>query len=443
MSLLVRNVDVLTLDEAGTILTGVDLAVEGTAIRAITPIGDAPPDFVPDEIIDGYNHMTVPGFFNAHCHSPMTFERGWAEDLPLDRWFNERIWLAESALTSDDVYWGAALAACEMIRSGTVAFNDHYFYMDRVAEVVEQSGLKAALTWCQFGIGADKEVGADLGGTLAFIDRWQGVAGGRIRTVLGPHSPYLCPPEFLREVSAVAREHQLPLHIHLAESPEQLENSLRMHGLTPTAQLEACGVFDVPCVAAHALYLSGDDIAILARHGVSVAHCPATYMKLAMGVNDLQPLLDAGVNVALGTDGAGSNSDMDMKATVRLAPLLQKYHTRNAEALAGDKPLRMATANGARAMGFAGSGVLAAGAPADFSLFDLDQPHLYPRHNLVANLVHSAKGSDVTHVVVDGRLIYRDGELLTLDEDRIMAEGNRHARRMVGQEMKIVREYKS
>jgi 5-methylthioadenosine/S-adenosylhomocysteine deaminase len=247
----------------------------------------------------------------------------------------------------------------------------------------------------------------------------------------------------LREVSALAREHQLPLHIHLAESPEQLENSLRAHGLTPTAHLEACGVFDVPCVAAHALYLAGDDIAILARHGVSIAHCPATYMKLAMGVSDLQPLLEAGVNVALGTDGPGSNSDMDMKAAVRLAPLLQKYHTRNAEALAGDLPLRMATANGARAMGFAGSGVLAAGAPADFSLFDLDQPHLYPRHNLVANLVHSARGSDVTHVVVDGRLIYRGREILTLDEERIMAEAEQHARRMVGQEMRIVREYKS
>ncbi|MEP7357706.1 MAG: amidohydrolase [Anaerolineales bacterium] len=440
MSLLVRNVDVLTLDEAGTLLSGVDLAVEG---RTILAIGQAPPDFVPDEIIDGYNHLAVPGFFNAHCHSPMTFERGWAEDLPLDRWFNERIWVAESALTSDDVYWGAALAACEMIRGGTVAFNDHYFYMDRVAEVVEQAGLKAALTWCQFGIGADKEVGADLNGTLAFIDRWQGAAGGRLRTVLGPHSPYLCPPEFLREMAELARDHQLPLHIHLAESPEQVEKSLAVHGLTPAAHLEACGIFDAPCVAAHALYLTDDDIGILARHGVSVAHCPTTYMKLAMGVNDLRPLIEAGVNVALGTDGAGSNSDMDMKAAVRLAPLLQKYQTRNAEALPGDLPLRMATANGARAMGFAGSGVLAAGAPADFSLFDLDQPHLYPRHNVVANLVHSARGSDVTHLVVDGRLIYRERELLTLDEGRIMAEANRHARRMVGQEMKIVREYKS
>lgn len=439
MKTLIRNVTVLTLDPAGTLLENTNLALDGAHIAAI---GEVPPDFTPDEVIDGYNHLAVPGFFNAHCHAAMTFERGWAEDLPLDRWFNERIWVAESALTSDDVYWGAALAACEMLRSGCVGFNDHYFYMDRVAEVVEQSGMKATLTWCQFGIGADKEVGSDLNGTLGFIDRWQGQAGGRLRTVLGPHSPYLCPPGFLREVSALAREHQLPLHIHLAESPEQMENSLKAHGLTPTAHLAACGVFDVPCIAAHALYLTPDDVTILAAHGVTVAHCPITYMKLAMGIGDLQPLLDAGVNVALGTDGAGSNSDMDMKAAIRFAPLLQKYHTRNAEALPGDLPLRLATANGARAMGFPESGVLAPGRAADVVLFDLDQPHLYPRHNLVANLVHSARGSDVSHVWVDGRLLYREGEFLTLDVDRIMAEAERHALRMVGQDMKIVREYK-
>lgn len=439
MKLLIKNVDAITLDPAGTVLYATNIAIENKLIHAI---GEVPVDFQPDEIIDGYNHVAVPGFFNAHCHAPMTFERGWAEDLPLDRWFNERIWVAESALTSDDVYWGAALAACEMIRSGCVAFNDHYFYMDRVAEVVAQSGLKATLTWCQFGIGADKEVGADLRGTLAFVDRWQGQADGRIRAVLGPHSPYVCPPEFLREVSALAREHQLPLHIHLSESPEQMENSLKQHGLTPTALLEACGVFAGSCIVAHALYLTDDDITILARRGVTVAHCPITYMKLAMGVNDLSKVMGAGVNVALGTDGPGSNSDMDMKAVIRFTPLLQKYHTRNAEVLSGDMPLRMATANGARAMGFPNSGSLQVGQAADLTLFDVDQPHLYPRHNLVANLIHSARGSDVSHVIVDGKLIYRNGELLTLDEEKIKAEAERHAKRMVGQSMKIVREYK-
>jgi len=439
MSLLIKNIDVLPLDAAGTLHRGTNLLIEGKTIRAI---GDLPPDTHADEVIDGYNHLAVPGFFNAHCHSSMTFERGWAEDLPLDRWFNERIWVAESALTADDVYWGAALAACEMIRAGCVAFNDHYFYMDRVAEVVEQSGLKATLTWCQFGLGGDQEIGTDLRGALAFAERWQGQAEGRIRTVLGPHSPYVCPPEFLREVSALARDHQLPIHIHLSESPEQMENSLKQHGRTPTAHLEACGVFAGECVVAHALYLTPDDVAILARHSVHVAHCPITYMKLAMGISDLTPLFDAGVNVALGTDGPGSNSDLDMKAVIRFAPLLQKYHTRRAEALPGDWPLRLATVNGARAMGFSQSGELAVGRAADLTLFNLDQPHLYPRHDLVANLIHSARGSDVSHVIVDGQLIYRNGELLTLDEDRIKAEADRRARHMVSQATHTVREYR-
>ncbi len=441
MKILIANVDAITLDSQGTILRGANIAVEGGIIRAVGAVPEAFAEGA--EVIDGYNHLALPAFYNAHCHSPMTFERGWAEDLPLDRWFNERIWVAESALTPDDVYWGAALAACEMLRSGCVAFNDHYFYMDRVAEVVEQSGMKATLTWCQFGIGAEKEVGADLAGTLAFVDRWQGAAGGRIKTILGPHSPYVCPPEFLREVSALAREHGVPLHIHLAESPEQMENSLKQHGLTPTAHLEACGVFDVPCIAAHALYLTDADIEILARRGVTVAHCPITYMKLAMGANDLAKVMSAGVNVAIGTDGPGSNSDMDMKEAVRFTPLLQKYHTRDAETLPGDAPLRMATANGARAMGFGSAGALEPGRAADITLFDFDKPHLYPRHDLVANLVHSAKGGDVSHVIADGKLLYRNGEVLGLDEEKIKAEAERHARRMVNQNMKIVREYKA
>ncbi len=440
MALLIKDVDAITLDAAGTVLRATNIILEGGRIKSV---GAVPEGFAPEATIDGHNHVALPGFFNAHCHASMTFERGWAEDLPLDRWFNERIWVAESALTSDDVYWGAALAACEMLRGGCVAFNDHYFYMDRVAEVVEQAGMKAAFTWCQFGLGADKEIGADLAKALRFAQQWQGAAGGRLRTMLGPHSPYVCPPGFLREISALAREHGLGLHIHLAESAEQVQNSIAAHGLTPAAHLEACGVFDGPCVAAHALYLTGDDVGILARRGVTVAHCPITYLKLAMGVSPLEPLLEAGVNVALGTDGAGSNNDMDMKAVVRFTALLQKHLAADAQAFAGDRPLRLATAAGARAMGFGESGSLESGRAADLVLFDFDQPHLYPRHDLVANLVHSARASDVSHVFVDGRLLYRQGEYLTLDAERIMAEAQRHARRMVGQEMRIVREYRA
>lgn len=437
--LLIKNVDVVTLDAAGTVLTNTNILIEDKTIRAL---GTVPPDFTPDEVVDGYNRVALPGFFNAHCHAPMTYERGWAEDLPFPRWLNEKIWVAESALKPDDVYWGAALAACEMLRGGCVAFNDHYFYMDRVAEVVEQAGMKAGLTWCVFGIGDDKEVGANLDGTLAFIDRWRTRADGRLRLLLGPHSPYVCPPDFLARCATVARERDLTLHLHLSESQAQVDNSVKAHGKTPVAHLEALGVFDSPCIAAHCLVVSADDLAILAAHNVTVAHTPITYMKLAMGVNNLARFTAQGINLAIGTDGPASNADMDMFAALRQTVILQKHEQRNPEALPGDLALRMATQNGARAMGFPNSGVLAPGASADLMLLDTDQPHFLPRHNLVANLVHSAKAADVTDVMVDGRWLYRKRALLTLDEAKIKAEAERGAFKLVGSEMRQVREYR-
>jgi 5-methylthioadenosine/S-adenosylhomocysteine deaminase len=435
---LIKNVDIITLDGNRTLIRNGAIAINGKTIAAV---GEVPIDFAPDTIVDGDHHVALPGFVNAHCHAPMTYERGWAEDLPFPRWLNEKIWVAESALTPDDVYWGAALAACEMIRSGVVAFNDHYFYMDRVAEVVEQSGLKAGLTWCVFGIGDDKEIGANLDGTLAFIDRWHDRADGRLQLLLGPHSPYVCPPDFLARIATIAQERGLRIHLHVAESPEQVDNSLQAHGKTPVAHLEALGIFDSPCIAAHCLVVNDADLTILARHAVTVAHTPITYMKLAMGVNDLSRCFAHGINVAIGTDGPGSNADMDMLAAMRQTVILQKHTQRNPEALPGDVALRMATQNGARAIGLERSGSLAPGYAADLILIDTDRPHLVPHHNLISNIVHSAKAADVTHVFVDGQLIYRDNCLLTMDEDRIKYEAERGARRLVGSDLRQVREY--
>ncbi len=436
---LIKNVDILTLDAAGTILPGAHIAIDG---KKIFSIGGVPDDFEPDETVDGTNHAALPGLFNAHSHAPMTYVRGWAEDLPFERWLNEKIWVAESALTPDDVYWGAALAVCEMIRGGVIAFNDHYFHMDRVAEVVQDAGMKASLTWCVFGIGDDKEVGANLAGSLEFINYWRQQADGRLRFFLGPHSPYVCPPGFLKQVAEISADRRLPVHLHVAESQEQVDNSIQAHGKTPVAHLADLGIFDIPGVAAHCLYVSDEDLAILAAHKTTVAHTPITYMKLAMGVNDLSRFTRQGVNVAIGSDGPASNADLDMFAALRQTVILQKHEQRDPQAVPGDLGLRMATQNGASAMGFPESGVLEAGGAADLILLDLDRPHLLPRHDLVANLVHSAKAADVTHVMVDGRWLYRDGELLTMDEEKIKAQAEQGAFRLVGQDMQQVREYK-
>lgn len=439
-SILIRSVDIITLDDEGTVLTDADLAVSGGRIAAV---GRAPDDFHADETVDGRGKVVAPGFFNAHTHAPMTLVRGWAEDLPLDRWFNERIWVAESALEAEDVRWGAYLAAAEMIRSGTVAFADHYFWMDQVAEVVEESGLKATLAWCVFGLGAEQEIGGTtLARTVEFVRRWQDAAGGRIRTVLGPHSPYVCSPEFLAQVAEMAAELGVACHVHAAESQAQVEASLARHHATPIGHLARLGILDRSAIVAHAIYLGQGDMAILAEKGATVVQCPNCHMKLGMGTTRVPDLLAAGVNVALGTDGTASNNNLDMLEEARLAALVQKHDRRDPEVMAGDLPLRLATQAGARAMGFASSGVIAPGCPADIVLWDFNRAHLRPRHDPVANLLHAARAADATDVMVNGRWLLRGGELQTLDEERILWEAERRAFRMVGGELKQVRAYR-
>jgi 5-methylthioadenosine/S-adenosylhomocysteine deaminase len=330
-----------------------------------------------------------------------------------------------------------------MIRAGIVAFADHYFWMDQVGRAVEESGMKAHLAWAQFGTGNKQEVGGvTLDRTTDFARAWHGAADGRLRCGMGPHSPYMCPPDFLREVVEVARELDVGIHIHVAESREQVDNSLEAYGRTPVAHLEALGVFDVPTIAAHCIVVEENDLRTLAHHGVHVAHTPKTYLKLAMGVAPLPTFLDRGVPAALGTDGPASNNDLNMLEVLRIAGLYHKNLLGKPEALPRTTLLRLATQAGARAMGFDGSGVLAPGRPADLILLDTTGPHWFPRHDLAANAVYAAHPSDVTHVFVDGEMILSDGELLTLDEDRIRYEAERRAFRMVGTPMEQMRSYR-
>jgi len=436
--ILIRNADVLTLNADSDVLRRTDIAIADGRIQAI---GTIPPNFDADEIIEASDHVVMPGFFNAHTHAAMTFERGWADDLSFDRWLNERIWVAESALTREDVRWGAYLAAAEMIRSGTVGFADHYFYMDEVAQVVEEAGLRATLAWCVFGMGTEAEIGRGLEESIEFVQRWQGAAAGRIRTVLGPHSPYACPPDFLVSIAEKAAELNVGIHIHLSEFREQLENSLARFGVTPVRFLEQRGILDHPTIAAHCIHLTPEDVDILKAKRVNVVQCPNCHMKLGMGVTPVPELLARGVNVALGTDGPASNNDLDMLEEARLATLMQKNHYQDPVILPAGLTLRLATQSGAQALGFPESGVIAVGRPADLIIFDFHKPHLRPRHNLLSNIVYSAKSPDISHVIVDGRVLLRNGELTTLDEERIMYEAERRAFHMVKQDMHIVRAY--
>ncbi|TKJ28963.1 MAG: N-ethylammeline chlorohydrolase [Chloroflexi bacterium B3_Chlor] len=443
MRTLIRGVTAITLDEDDRILQDVDIALEGSNIAAV---GQAPADFGPDETVDGQEMVALPAFFNAHTHAAMTLERGWAEDLPFDRWLNEKIWVAESALEEDDVYWGAALACCEMIRAGVVGFADHYFWMDETARGVEESGMKALLAWCHFGIGTEHEPGQKtFEETVAFVERWKGAAEGRIRTTLGPHSPYMDPPEVLQRFAEQAHRVGVGAHFHLSESHEQFEQSFARHGKTPVAYAVSLGLLDLPepTLVAHCNVVTPDDLELLSEKGTWVAHTPKTYQKLAMEMPPLAKMLERDVNVALGTDGPASNSDLNMLEVMRITGLVQKEAQKDPEAMPRTLLLRLATQAPAAAMGFAGSGVLAAGHPADLILMDTTAPHWIPRHDLAASVVYASHPGDVAYVWANGRLLYRRGEYLTLDVDHIRWEAERRAFRLVGKPMRSMREYPS
>ncbi|NOZ50563.1 MAG: amidohydrolase [Chloroflexi bacterium] len=409
---LFEHATLVTLDDESHIYNDASLAIAGDTILALDQI---PTDFRPDERIDVGGKVIMPGLYNSHTHAAMTFARGFAEDLPLSRWFNERIWLLESALTPDMVTWGTQLAAIEMIRGGIIGFADHYFHMDKVADVVAQNGMRALLAWAVFGRDAS-EVGTTVPETVDFIHQTQGAANGRLRACLGPHSPYMCPEDFLARTAAVAVREQFGIHIHAAETAGQVENSLRLYDRTPIEMLNHLGLLETPSLIAHAIHVNNIDLEILSRKRVNIVQCPSTHMKYGMGVTRVPDMMARHINVALGTDGAGSSTALNMWREMRLAVLTQRQAFGTATLLGGSEALHMATRNGAQALGFTNSGILAPGYAADCIIVDTTATHFQPLHDIIAALVWCTEPADVSDVMVAGQWLLRERDLQTIDE---------------------------
>jgi len=437
VNILLEHATIATLDAESRVLDDAAIAIEGGDIVAV---GDIPPAFTPDERIDLHGQTVMPGLYNAHAHAAMTFARGYAEDLPLDRWFNERIWRLESALTSDMVYWGTMLAIVEMIRGGIVGFADHYFHMERVAEAVEQSGVRANLAWAVFGSEGD-EVGITIPETLEFVNQWDGAANGRIRAMLGPHSPYMCPDAFLARTAAVAVRDGIGIHIHTSETAEQVLQSQENYDMSPIEFLAHRGLFETHTIAAHAIHANDVDLDILANKDINVVQCPSTHMKYAMGVARIPEMLVRGINVALGTDGAGSSTALNLWREMRLAVLMQRQAHADATLLGGSQPLHMASNNGARTLGFNSAGVLSPGFAADLIVINTQASHFQPIHDVNATLVWCTEPADVQDVMVAGRWLMRDRKLLTIDEEAVMAGFREALAQMQGTSLKQFREY--
>ncbi|CAL9291022.1 amidohydrolase [Streptomyces sp. SudanB91_2054] len=372
--------------------------------------------------IDARGQVALPGLINCHTHAPMVALRGLAEDLPTEEWFNDVVWPVESNLTERDVELGARLACAEMIRAGVTAFADHYFAMDAVAAVVAECGMRALLGQAYFST-QDPE-GRER--SLEFALRHRGAADGRITTALAPHAPYTVTDADLAATADLARAYGLPVHLHAAENRDQTATSLARHGTTPIGVLERTGILDTDVLIAHGTGITEDDLPLLADASgrTAVATAPRGYLKFAWPTTTpVRALRDIGVPVGLATDGAASNNSLDVWESMALTSLVQKATEGDPRWLTSRQALHHASLQSARAVGLGDTvGRIAPGRRADLVLVDLTGPHTQPVHDLAATLVHSARSADVRTTIVDGRVLMRDRELLTLDVPAVVRE---------------------
>ena len=359
------------LNPAGEVITG-DIGIENGKILFC---GARPAGWQPTETIDCRNSFTTPGFINAHTHAAMTLFRSYADDMALLDWLQQKIWPAEANLVAEDVYWGTQLAIAEMLASGTTAFADMYFFMDQVAKACTETGMRASLSRGLIEADGPQQDQRFEENEQLFVD-YHGAADGRITVMLGPHAPYTCPPECMKKVVAMAQRLGAEIHVHLAETQWEVDQSMKKYGKSPVAVLNELGVFERGTLAAHCVWVSPEDIEILAAKKVRVAHNPASNMKLASGAAPVAAMLAAGVTVALGTDGATSNNNLDMLEEVRLASFLQKLNRMDPTVLPTRQVLALASQGGAAALGQADSlGKIEPGYKADLAIFDTTAPH--------------------------------------------------------------------
>lgn len=372
----------------------------------------------PLEEIGGEGMVALPGFINLHNHVSMSLMRSYADDMPLMPWLNDKIWPFEAKLNGEDIYLGAKLGIAEMLLGGTTTFVDMYWHSDRVADAMSEMGIRGVV--CPTFVGANYD---NFEPEAIRMAEKYGSKKGRIQIMLAPHAAYTCPPDTLKKALKIADRYGLGIQIHVSETLDEQRMIREQYGKTPVAHLRDVGLFERPVLAAHCVYVDEADMEIMARCGVSVAHNPQSNMKLASGIAPVSRMLEAGINVGIGTDGPSSNNDLDMWEELRTASLLQKVATLNPCALTAYQTLRMATVHGAKAIGREGElGVIAPGALADLILVDMRRPHLSPQNDLIANLVYCGKASDVDTVIVDGQVVVKKHQLLMADVQTLCCE---------------------
>lgn len=440
-------VSAVTCNDQFQIIEDAAIHIEGDTIVYVGP-QDSAPAFDAHETIGGDHIVALPGLVNAHTHAAMTLLRGYADDMALEPWLQTKIWPFEANLQPDDVYWGTLLAIVEMLRGGTTTFADMYFFYEDGARAIIESGIRARPGGVLLGFLPEPE--RRIANAIAFARDMRGAGDGRITPTLAPHSLYTCNREQWRAMIDGARAHDLMVHTHVAETRREVEDVQREWGHSPVRVLQEIGALDGPLLAAHCIYVDDEEFDIIDSHRdargqstLRVAHNPTSNLKLASGFAPIPKYLERNITVALGPDGTASNNDLDMWEEMRLAALLHKATTGDPTAISAQQALLMATREGARALNLDDKvGTLEVGKKADIVLIDFDKPHLTPRHNVVSHLVYAAKAADVETVLVNGKVLLRNGQFTALDAKHISAEANLRAQKLAaldgGQTIKIL-----
>lgn len=407
--------------------------IENTSIFVekdrIVGIGNAPEGFKEDKVIDGEGKLAIPGLINCHTHSYMAFMRNIADDLSFMDWLFGRIDPIEQKMTDEDTYWGALLAITEMMKSGTTCFNDMQMNPFHTTKAVKESGMRAVISRGLVGSGPEDEGGVRrMNETYAEMEFCKDC--DRITFMMGPHAPYTCSEEYFRYVSDEAKKAGIGVHVHLSESVSEIEGTKENYNCSPIEMADRNGLFDVPAIAAHCVQIDEKDMDILAAKNVSVVTNPASNMKLGNGFAPVPEMMEKGINVCIGTDGAASNNSLNMFHEMNLCALIHKGTHKTPQCVGAKEVFKMATINGAKALGLEKEiGSLEVGKKADIAILDLHTPSLMPNNNIIAGLSYSANGSEVVTVIIDGVITMEDRKILTFDEEKVYEKVNEIAAR--------------
>lgn len=405
---------------ARDVLRETDIYIEGTRITAM---GKKPEGFLEEKVIDGKDRLAIPGLVNCHTHSYMSFMRNVADDLSFMDWLFGSIDPIEQQMTDEDTYWGACLAIIEMMKSGTTCFNDMQMNIHQTTRAVKESGMRAVISRGLIGSGNDEAGQMRL--RQAYEERDAAADCERLSFMLAPHAPYTCDEDFMRIVSEEAKKNHMGIHVHLSESESEIAQIKEKYGCSPIEMADRNGLFDVPTIAAHCVQITESDMEILKEKNVSVVTNPASNMKLGNGFAPVPEMLEKGINVCIGTDGAASNNSLNLFHEMSLLALIHKGVKRTPQCISAKENIRIATINGAKALGLEKEiGSLEVGKKADIAILNLNSPSLTPRNNLIAGLSYSANGSEVETVIIDGKITMENRKILTMDEDLVYKKIN-------------------